>query len=276
MELRNGQLALRIERERGGKIVSLVRLATGFEFLLQRDRRLADVPPEYGAVYDASRSYGFDECVPTVAPCIYAEEPFRDRPMPDHGDVWTHVALCERLSEVSAACTVEGRSLPYLFEKTIALDGDSLLLSYRLQNGGESAFYYTWTAHPLLAADDDTSIVLPATLDEPKVDAFGSYDRGYARTRFTRRLRSDEGRFQVIWPNAGEELTLRFDAAEVPYAGIWITRGGWPEGSTYAQNTLAVEPALAPGSLAEAISAGLAPTLEPGAVAEWRLAFDVR
>src|SRR6201981_547220 len=87
--LDNALLRLTIMPELGGKIVSLIRLASGREFLLQ--------PPEperayrrrsYGGSFEVSETSGFDECAPTVAECQYPEEPFLARRLPDHGDIW--------------------------------------------------------------------------------------------------------------------------------------------------------------------------------------------
>ena len=275
MELRNDILALRIDPRRGAKITSLVRLASGFEFLLQRDPALADELPSDVATYDASRSYGFDECVPTVAPCAYPEEPFLGATMPDHGDAWRIEARCERLNAEGARCTVVGRALPYRFEKTVRLDGSSVRLNYAIENVGRASFAYNWTAHPLLAACDGTTIETPATLKEPQTQPFSCKTSGYAETRFTRRLKAGEGRFRVRWPALAEALDLRFDPLAIPYAAIWITQGGWPRDSTHAQYTLAVEPTLAPGSLAAAVASGIAPRLGPGDRATWSLTMDV-
>ncbi len=270
MRLANGTIAVRIEPEHGAKIASFVRTASGREFLLGNNASRG-LPAALGDEYDATRSYGFDECVPTVAPCVYPDPPFRGALMPDHGDAWSAPSTCEMLSESSARCVTLGRALPYRLSKTITLFGSSVHLEYHMENVGGAGFFYNWTAHPLLAPEEGLRVELPTSLREPATAPFSMSSSGYAHMSFTRKLRRSEGRVSAYWPSSGERIQFRFDTGRIPYVGIWVTQGGWPGNAVHPQYSVAIEPTFAPGSLAQAIASGNAPRLEQGAVATWEL-----
>jgi galactose mutarotase-like enzyme len=270
--LTNDTIRLQISSELGAKIVSLVRRASGYEFLLQ-----SVIPPEtkpyYGEVYDERRSFGFDECVPTVDPCTYPGAPFAGAELPDHGEVWSIPWKIERRGAGSIKLSAGGRALPYRFEKEITLEQSGFRIVYAMQNESDTAFHYNWSAHPLLRAREDTSVSLPSA-DGP-IDAFSVVPRGSCEMRFTRRLNSDEGWCSVTWPDAGERLRYSFDPARVPYIGLWITNGGWPPASDRRQHAIALEPCLAPNSLASAIQRDEAPLLAPLSRESWELRIRV-
>ncbi len=270
MRLANGAIAIRIEPEQGAKITSFVRIATGREFLLANSANSGS-PAAFGDEYDATRSFGFDECIPTVAPCSYPDSPFRGRLMPDHGDVWSAPSNCELLSGSSARCITQGRALPYRLSKIVTLFGSSMHLEYRMENVGDAGFFYNWTAHPLLAPEEGLRVELPSTLREPAIAPFSMSNRGYAHMSFTRKLRRNEGCLSAYWPSSGERIRFRLDTGRIPYVGIWVTQGGWPRNAVHPQYAVAIEPTFAPGSLAQAIASGDAPRLEAGAFATWEL-----
>src|ERR1044071_6954902 len=73
--------------ELGGKMVSLVRVASGHEFLLQpQDCGRKYGRPVYGDRMDDFDASGFDECFPTISACKYPED--LNVSLPDHGELW--------------------------------------------------------------------------------------------------------------------------------------------------------------------------------------------
>jgi hypothetical protein len=64
--LHNNILRLVAIPELGGKIVSLIRLQSGYEFLLQSEDQREYHRPAYGRDFENGDVSGFDECVPTV------------------------------------------------------------------------------------------------------------------------------------------------------------------------------------------------------------------
>jgi hypothetical protein len=267
--LTNDLIRLQIATELGGKIVSLVRRASGFEFLLQAGDVPAS-PVRYGDAYTAARSYGYDECVPTVDPCSYPLAPFAGVELPDHGELWSTRWEEKERTATSMTLAANGRALPYRFQRTLVLQEDVLRIVYSIWNESDVAFHYSWTAHPLLSAREGTRIIFPAAVTE-SIDAFRVVQRGSSTMRFTRRLNATEGWCAVIWPDAGETIEYTFDPARVPYIGIWITNGGWPPHAPDRQYAIAVEPCLSRNSLAQAVARREAPLLPARGDFSWEL-----
>jgi galactose mutarotase-like enzyme len=278
----NAVLRLTIVPKLGGKIISLIRLESGHEYLLQ--------PPEPGRAY-RSRSYGdkfedyetsgFDECAPTVGECGYPEEPFLARRLPDHGDVWCLPSVVEIVGE-QIRLTTDLRSLPLRFRKTIQLRGNTVRFDYEATNLSQSSVKFLWSAHPLLRVEPGAEIILPkevtvvevawslaGRLGKPgdqcawpvtpersghtiSLNQIVSPNSGTAEKLFTPRLR--EGFCGMFLPRENEGIALRFDPHLVPYIGIWICQGGWPTSRAAKHFTVALEPCTGrPDSLEEAV-----------------------
>src|SRR5438270_11239110 len=87
--LDNRTLRLTAVPELGGKIASLIRNESGYEYLLQPyDPERAYRQRKYGEKFEHYQPSGFDECAPSVADCRYPEESFVANRVPDHGDIW--------------------------------------------------------------------------------------------------------------------------------------------------------------------------------------------
>ena len=280
--LDNDVLRLTIVPELGGKIVSLVRLETGYEYFLQPPEPERTYPSRsYRARFEDYETSGFDECAPTVAECLYPEEPFLGTPMPDHGDVWclpSDVAIAGE----QVCLTTDLRSLPLRFTKKVRLQENRVMLDYEATNLSESNVKFLWAAHPLLHVEPDAEIVLPAEVKEVEVgwsseerlgkpgdrcawpnaidrsgrtvqlDQVLSPTASTAEKLFTPRL--SEGMCGMFLPREEEGISFRFDPRLVPYIGIWICLGGWPTSRAAKHFTVALEPCLGrPDSLESAI-----------------------
>lgn len=278
---------------------SLRSLVSGREFLLPPSRQYRRAA--YGADFAQYDTSGFDECCPTVSACEYPSGRFAGRLMPDHGDLWSTSWQCETKGG-ELFCQVEGRCLPYIFRKWARLELSTAVLSYEIENVGDEAFSWLWSAHPLLAVESGCRVVLPsevttlsvnwscaerlgkfgATCHWPiardrngtKVDLsrFG-FSVGAADKLFTSRL--SVGECGVVYPETDEILSIRFDPTLVPYLGLWICQGGWPSRNN-GHFTLALEPCTGrPDSLKEAMNAGECNVLQPGQKMNWELRFEV-
>lgn len=278
----NGLLRLTILPELGGKIVSLIRVESGHEFFLQpREPERASQPSSHGDRFENHETFGFDECIPTVAECFYPEEPFLSRRLPDHGDVWSLPSRVEIVEEGVKLITAL-RSLPLWFTKKVQLHANTIRLDYEVTNLSQSTVKFLWSAHPLLKIEPGAEIVLPQEVNEVEigwsrgerlgksgdrcpwpltVDRSGktvelnrvaSASAGIAEKLFTPRL--SQGFCGVFMPGANENIVFRFDTRIVPYVGIWACQGGWPSNRTGKDFTVALEPCNGrPDSLQEGI-----------------------
>src|SRR5512135_2538946 len=82
--LRNDLLELTAVPELGAKIIALKNLRTGREWMYRPPGGLRLFRNRPGDDFAASTLVGWDECLPTIAPCVW-----NARTLPDHGEVWS-------------------------------------------------------------------------------------------------------------------------------------------------------------------------------------------
>jgi len=167
--LQNSSLRLTIAPELGGKLVSLIRNESGYEYLLQpADPERAYRPGCFGEKFEDCGPCGFDECLPTVASCLYPEEPFTANQLPDHGDVWCLSSSIEVVGE-KIRLTTSLKSLPLRFTKEVQLLENIVRMDYEATNLSQSRVKFLWSAHPLLAVEPGGEIILPDEVKEVEV-----------------------------------------------------------------------------------------------------------
>ncbi|HEX4005447.1 MAG TPA: aldose epimerase [Acidobacteriaceae bacterium] len=282
--------------ELGGKIASLRWLPGDLELLQQP---LAPYAPRTMTMgFEESDASGFDECLPSVAACSV---PLANRVahVPDHGDFW-RLPCAYGQDGNSIRMIATGDSLPLRFERTVSLEKSTLSVAYRLTNVGDTPLPWAWSAHPLFAVDRGDLIVLPGSAKQVTVEGSARERLGrkhaqhsWPRTTVGGGVPIDLSVAGGIADGIGDKLftpapvrgwaaierlsrkvriELQFDPQKIPWLGLWLCYGGWPEGKPNRQQCVAIEPCTAPvDSLAEAMAAGSARTLAPGASAEWGL-----
>jgi hypothetical protein len=257
----------------------------------------------YGAPFEEFETSGFDECVPTVVECRYPEEPFPSRQCPDHGDVWCLPSNVEIDGE-QVILTTSLRSLPLQFTKKVQLQATTVRIDYEVTNLNQSSVKFLWSAHPLLRIESEAEIVLPEEVKEVEIgwskgarlgmsgdrrswpnaiDSSGqmvtlnkvtSATGGSAEKLFTPRL--SKGFCGMFLPRANESIAFHFDTRVVPYVGIWICQGGWPDNRASKDFTAALEPCNGrPDSLNDAIHRNECATLVGKGSTQWWMEIEV-
>jgi galactose mutarotase-like enzyme len=291
--LKADTLTATILPELGGKVASLQR--NNIELLQQPLRPYA--PRTLTMGFEESDASGFDECLPSVAACRVRTS-FGEVEIPDHGEFWRVPCVVEEIAPDGVRLTATGSVLPLRFERRLQLDADSLRIDYTLENAGEEAVPYAWSAHPLFSVDPGDLIKLPASVTQVTVEGSARNRLGTAGTKHnwpiatlsdgsTTSLNMTEDSNSQIgdklftkapsegWcilerRRAGLQLRIDFDPALTPYLGLWLCYGGWPEGQSERQNCVAIEPCTAPiDSLEAALNNGSARTLAPGESVSW-------
>jgi galactose mutarotase-like enzyme len=283
----------------GAKIVSLYDKRASYEWLVGPMR--AFKPAEYGSSFVDQDMSGWDEMFPTIVACDYpAPGPFQGRHLPDHGEVWPLPWACESAGEAELVCRVEGRALPYRFQRTARLASpNTLQLDYAAENIGIESFYYLWAAHPQFTADADTRIVLPESVKQvynvvraaPWGELGTLYDWPEATTadgarwqldRMGPASRHDCRKFYLlpdrpvnqaglVNPRAGSRLHLDWSAEKLPYLGVWVE-----EAMYNAVPVAALEPSNGfYDSLTRAYANRQAGLLTPGQKATWSLTLSI-
>ncbi|HRX86287.1 MAG TPA: hypothetical protein P5572_14805, partial [Phycisphaerae bacterium] len=202
-----------------------------------------------GDAFDVSPLVGIDECIPTVAPCVVD-----GIDLPDHGEAWTRAWRLDddRLSDGCVATELRLMTRPLCIRRELRLTGATLRLDYTLENLSAAPVDYAWALHPLLAmrAGDRIEVAVDDRLG--RVDTAAGIagltaDDTCTWPQVTPEIRADglrlgddlaslklylptpePAQFAVVNDRDGTALRGRYGPAEnLPYLGVWITRGGW-------------------------------------------------
>jgi hypothetical protein len=319
LQLGNDRIGLVVCPALGARILSLVDRWTGREWLVQ------GTPPEAGpdgsaagwtgrdAIFTGAVAFGWDECLPTVAPCPDPADP-AGPPLRDHGDLWGRAATVVAEGSFLEA-TWAGDDRPFVFTRRLRLDGPRLVAEYELENRGAAALPVLWSMHPLLALEPGARIEVeglvsvrvahalglplapvPGRADWPEtpgtdgrplqLSVVGDPASGTSLKAF--------GGWELYgsWDAAGGEglpgvaavaqpdgsrLELTWYAPIAPNLGIWLDDGGWPPPPEAPRVQHALEPTTSPDEdLASAIEADRALVLAPAERVAWSATFRVR
>ena len=236
----------------GGRMVSLVNLKTGREYLTTGagdKHMIAGYGDNFNQCSDLS---GVDEVFPTCNPCVYPFFPWEGHKVPPHGELWTQNWDFDQKGD-ELIMTAHGIRFPYTFTKTVRLlDTGVLHIEYRIINYSAFDMHFLWMLHPLLCMEDDVTITLPDGInkiismfsttqemgkgrifDWPIAEVNGQ-KRDMSRSSGMEKLcaekyfaygKFDKGYMAITYEPSGEGLGVHFPADKVPYAGIWISNG---------------------------------------------------
>ncbi|MGH9587162.1 MAG: hypothetical protein ACRD3F_09445 [Acidobacteriaceae bacterium] len=302
--LSSEQLRCEVLPEFGGKIRSLKWLANGVELLQPPlgPYRRQNEHEGVAASFAQSDAGGWDECLPSVAGCQ-----IDGVSIPDHGDIWRSPSQVLHADDTNVKLVVRTASLPFAFTRTLYLSEASLKMHYAVENIGSQPIPYLWSAHPLFSVDAGDTLRLPDEVRRLRVESSKHQRLGPSGTMQTwpivhthdgitvnistaqsqsadvgdkvfARL-SREGWAEIVRPQAGIALRMEFDPKQIPYLGLWLCYGGWPEDSklTARQQCIALEPATADcDALSDAIKMRRARILAPQQQHDWKITLHVK
>jgi hypothetical protein len=285
---------------RGAKLASVRSVRSGREWLWSDPSRPIR-PARLGDAYAEHDISGWDECFPSIGPCVH---PDLGISIADHGEVWSQpwTVWCDGSSVTT---TIRGTSLPFELTRRLQFVGPGRFeLAYRLTNVGDHGFSWTWSSHPLLAAEHAMRIELPCAsplrveydptglLSEsreaeaslgghrwPIVPTWHGEALDLRRLDFARPLpiikvvadTPSAGWIAVISPDGRERLAMELDPKVLPYIGICVNIGAWPE-TGKPGSWIAVEPANSPTDrLDDAVATGHGWYLPAGNAATWEM-----
>jgi hypothetical protein len=265
--LENEAVRLVCEPALGARITSLVDRRSGREWLVTG--ALPATPGAWAgesAVFSGAEAFGWDECLPTIAPCPDPRDP-DGAVLRDHGDQWGRPAEVEATGERLVVRWTTSR-WPLRFQRTIRLDGPSVVCDYEAEALGRQPLPILWSMHALLALEPGSHVVaLPGS--EPWVvggPETGTAEKLYVDARPLMRVGART--------TDGAELRFDWDRAFAPALGLWLDYGGWPTGQPRHQ--VAIEPTTSPhDDLASALEAGTARILEPAVPPRWTVRLEL-
>lgn len=236
----------------GGKVASIYNKKKSFELLYQNKAMTyekAKIYDDFGK-YDAS---GFDDAFPTIEACsvVYGSDKIE---YPDHGEIWSR-AFEYKIEEKLVRLYYKSEIFPYDYEKTLFLEGESLIINYRIKNTGESNFPCIWTMHCLTVCDEEMEIHFPEgtfevinVLDGEDLGEVGELhpypltkNRAGDEFRLNRVRDKSAGRMKkyyvngkvekgacgIYYPKNDVRYNIYFDKDKLPYLGFWVTEGGF-------------------------------------------------
>jgi len=185
--------------------------------------------------------------------------------------------------------------------KEFSVAHSSFRIAYTVTNIGVADVSMLYACHPLFAVDTGDRICLPPEVTRMRVDydrggrigAKGDViawpepvtgvlldetqaaDAGVAVMLYTERLL--HGVCGLYRSRARQGIVMRFDPAVLPFLGVWLCYGGWPEQPGYPkQYAVAMEPTFASvNTLAAAQRNGQSRLLRPGEAVQWEIVFEV-
>jgi galactose mutarotase-like enzyme len=250
--LENESLRVVILPSEGARLASVYRKDREFELLFQGDGARAgsgrDAIPPGEKKFEAT---GFDDCFPTIHACEVSVDGRQVR-YPDHGETWRLAFDCRTEGE-QAVLECKSGILPYRFRKTVALEGDRILIRYSIANIGGFDFPCIWAMHCLINCEEDIRLAFPAGTEEVlnvleneflgKAGTIHSFPVTHtpdgSEFRLDRVLPAaskncnkyyvkgmvGEGRCGAYYPSKNISFTVRFDHKKLPYLGFWVTEG---------------------------------------------------
>ncbi|QJE95712.1 hypothetical protein [Luteolibacter luteus] len=235
--LENGQVSISVMPALGGKVNSLLHLGSGREWMWKPEGFGGYFASKPATAFQEGTLAGWDECLPTIAPCLW-----NGRALPDHGEVWASACTLdeEALQHGVIHISLELPCSPLRFSRRLWLEGNQVILRYRLENTGDHEEAYIWAMHPLFSIEAGDRLELPADVraqlppgDWTETLSFGP--EGGALKAFAR-VEGEVG-VGVCNPVAGRSLSIIWNGADYPFFGLWLTRGGW-----HGHHHLALEP----------------------------------
>ncbi len=282
----------------GARVVSLLDRRTGREWLAPGKTPAAPALRAWSAedaVFGGEQAFGWDECLPTVAPSPDPLNP-HDPPLRDHGSLWGRDAATS-LDEGTLVTEWPADRWGLRFLRRLRIDSSAVIADYALHNPTHTALPFLWSAHPLLRLEPGTRLHLPK-LDRIQVESSGGVAFRDRRAAWPRALDADgrpvqldlvpapsagisvkafarglEGRAGALAPD-GSWLGLAWDPVFAPALGLWLDHGAWPEDKPLQQ--VAFEPTTAAhDALADAIADRHVATVAPGRTVRWWMRIEV-
>jgi galactose mutarotase-like enzyme len=301
VRLQSTDLCVDVLPDNGGKIASLRCMKTGTEFLVSGSTYDAKAQFAPDAPFEESDCAGMDECLPTIS--ISGPETLGGG-VPDHGDLWRLPWRVVRENGNEVVLTANCFSRPLSFTRRLSVQAAVVRLDYRIQNLADASVPFLYACHPLFAIDSGDRVILPSEIDRVRLhysrgdraghaaesiawphvtsgngqielDRIEEISAGTAEMLYAEKLA--RGICAIYRTHRKQAVVVRFDPQVLPYLGLWICCGGWPDDPAQAkQHAVALEPTVAAhGSLAAATAAGEAPVLAAGHAFEFTIRMEV-
>jgi len=236
--LNNDEVELAVVPELGAKIISLKNLRTGRQWMWHPPDGAKLFANRPGDNFANSPLVGADECLPTIAPCVW-----QGRKLPDHGEVWNESweVDAEAWAGGILKTSVRLKISPFEFERVIELREHKIRLDYRLTNLSNRPEAFLWAFHPLLNLQPGDQLELPGSTRALLNDAMwvDTVPLTVPEKKCAKVFAQPviEGLTGIRNRTTGDRLEFTWNPAENDTLGLWLTRGGW-----HGHHHFAIEP----------------------------------
>jgi hypothetical protein len=270
--LQNESLEISLVPELGAKVISLINRRTGREWMSSPTGGPKLFRNRQGDDFSTSTLVGWDECLPTIAPCVH-----NGRSLPDHGEIWSlpwaidKEAINQGILKTAVVLPIS----PFHFERCIELRENEIQLHYRLENLGNEPEQFLWAMHPLvpiypgdvmeLTPESRDLLGTPSWLPSLNIESMQpACSKTYASPLH-------EGRAGIKNLQNGDRMRFLWDARINNTLGVWLTRGGWN-----GHHHQALEPSNGwPDALVDAASRNKCGLIQPHAQLDWQVTIEI-
>jgi hypothetical protein len=273
--LQGGGLEMRIDAARGGRITS-IRGSNGREWLAPSSNTQ---PTAWGDPFVRKGMGGWDEIVPSTSATRLAD----GTSVPDHGDAWSVPWDVQRQADTSITAAVDLKSIPVRLTRVASATSSGIQLSYRASTSSAGSVPFAWSAHPQFIADSASVVSLRSGVQEIFPDLIREYPEpripiGPLNTALFGEMLAGTSVKAFVQPSSvvdsatlthanGDALTIRWDAAALPFIGLF-----WDHQEFASGSVIAIEPSTAFGDNAgEAESSDRIARVSRTAALEWHL-----
>src|SRR5450759_2067574 len=242
-------------------------------------------PPEkfYGE-FETRPVFGYDDCFPSVDPCIYPEEQFKCR---DHGELcWNEWQI--QINGNSLICSIDCLKPEVTFKRILEFAGNNLTWRFEVVNRSDKMIVFLHVMHALFPLKKIQYIKLPDfknVIDEVRsaeIDVKSAKKLAdnllFIKSGIYKMLLLKEisGGLVTLSFDNGLTLHIDFDVKLFPTLGIWWNNAGYPEEEGLQRTECAFEPI--PGTcsdLSKSFIDGTYLSVEPGKTLTWEIAWTM-
>jgi hypothetical protein len=242
-------------------------------------------PPEkfYGE-FETRPVYGYDDCFPTVDPCIYPNEIFKCR---DHGELcwqkWQVNLRGNRLTGHTTCLNPKGS-----FKRTMEFTGNTIKWEFEVVNLSDSLLPFLHVMHSLMPPNEIRHIEIPPFTDIVDENSAAELDIKTSKELNEHLLDIKPGSFEMLLlKNVSNghirlgfrnniKLKIDYPAELFPTLGIWWNNSGYPDEVGLRRSECAFEPI--PGScsnLSDSFKKGYCLKAEPGKSVNWEVFWEI-
>ena len=240
-------------------------------------------PDRFHGEFETRPVYGYDDCFPTVDPCIY---PGAGTDCRDHGKLcWQ--GWQSSLDDNSLIFNTDCLKPDVNFKRILTFEKDRVVWRFEVSTQSDERSVFLHVMHALLPLNDIAELEIPECtkiIDEINSDEtglkssaeLGEYLLAFQPGSFGMFLLKEitDGIVRLTFRN-GVKLEIRFDSKLFPTLGIWWNNGGYPDGGQL-RSECAFEPI--PGTcsdLSKSFNDGVYLSVEHGKPLAWEITWTI-